>query len=174
MKNGLSKAVYKPHWSLLFHRYKSGTQSLGHWAHNEIDEFVMIKMKSHGLKPNEESDKERLLKKTESRSDRIAPSVVLQDQIFKWSITQCLWKNSGYLIGQSALWRKKWRSPGSMLHAMQQSRLSGRWSANHVALEIGWSMTMPTIPMINLWHINWRVIWSRMQPKKPAGYRFQS
>ena len=57
-------AKYEPHWAFVppkkspLPRIKDET-----WPKNEIDHFVLSKMEEHGLTPNEEADKERLLRR---------------------------------------------------------------------------------------------------------------
>jgi hypothetical protein len=57
-------AQYEPHWAFVppqqpaLPRVKNEA-----WPKNEIDRFVLSKMEEHGLSPNEEADKERLLRR---------------------------------------------------------------------------------------------------------------
>ena len=57
-------AKYEPHWAFVppkkspLPKTKNKT-----WPKNEIDHFVLSKMEEHGLTPNEEADKERLLRR---------------------------------------------------------------------------------------------------------------
>ncbi|WP_152267056.1 PSD1 and planctomycete cytochrome C domain-containing protein [Agriterribacter humi] len=57
-------AKYEPHWAFVppqkapLPKVKNKT-----WPKNEIDHFVLSKMEEHGLTPNEEADKERLLRR---------------------------------------------------------------------------------------------------------------
>jgi len=57
-------AVYEKHWAFIAPQKASiPTISNQKWARNEIDFFVAKKIESKGLQPNEETDKERLLKR---------------------------------------------------------------------------------------------------------------
>ncbi len=49
------------------------------WAKNEIDYFVLSKMKEKGLTPNEEADKERLLKRVSEDITGLPPSIQAMD-----------------------------------------------------------------------------------------------
>jgi len=77
-------AEYKPHWafippqkqSLPPTKYKS-------WATNEIDYFVAAKMEEKGLRPNEEADKARLLKRVAFDLTGLPPSLDLQNRFLR-------------------------------------------------------------------------------------------
>ncbi|MGN6352925.1 MAG: PSD1 and planctomycete cytochrome C domain-containing protein [Parafilimonas sp.] len=49
------------------------------WPKNEIDYFILSKMQSKGLKPNEEADKERLLKRVTEDITGLPPSLQAMD-----------------------------------------------------------------------------------------------
>ncbi len=57
-------AKYEPHWAFVPPQ-KSPVPKVKNktWPKNDIDFFVLSKMEEHGLSPNEESDKERLLRR---------------------------------------------------------------------------------------------------------------
>ncbi len=57
-------AKYEPHWAFVTPQ-KSPLPGIKDktWPKNEIDHFVLSKMEEHGLTPNEEADKERLLRR---------------------------------------------------------------------------------------------------------------
>ncbi|HWB24035.1 MAG TPA: PSD1 and planctomycete cytochrome C domain-containing protein [Chitinophagaceae bacterium] len=50
------------------------------WVKNEIDYFTLSKMKEKGLTPNEEADKERLLKKISLDITGLPPSIEMMDK----------------------------------------------------------------------------------------------
>jgi hypothetical protein len=50
------------------------------WSKNEIDRFVLSKLNTIGLKPSEESDKERLLKRVSLDITGLPPSIELMDE----------------------------------------------------------------------------------------------
>ncbi len=57
-------AHYEPHWAFVAPRKAAlPTVSDKDWPKNEIDYFVLKQMEGKGLAPNEEADKERLLKR---------------------------------------------------------------------------------------------------------------
>ena len=57
-------APYEPHWAFV-PPVKPAIPEVKEkdWAKNEIDYFILQKLEKKGLKPNEEADKERLLKR---------------------------------------------------------------------------------------------------------------
>jgi hypothetical protein len=74
-------AKYKKHWAFI----KPERPALPKvddtdWPKNEIDLFVLAKMEEHDFKPNEEADKERLLKRLTLDITGLPPSLDLQDR----------------------------------------------------------------------------------------------
>jgi Protein of unknown function (DUF1553)/Protein of unknown function (DUF1549)/Planctomycete cytochrome C len=73
-------AVYEKHWAFI-----SPVKTIlpevkdKRWVKNEIDYFTLAKMKEQGLAPNEETDKERLLKRVSLDITGLLPSVQLTD-----------------------------------------------------------------------------------------------
>src|SRR5690349_6673670 len=55
-------AKYEKHWAFLPPKSYPVPEA-DDWATNELDHFTYASMRDHGLKPNEEADKERLLKR---------------------------------------------------------------------------------------------------------------
>lgn len=49
------------------------------WANNEIDFFTLDRMRNKGLTPNEEADKERLLKRVSLDLTGLPPSIQMMD-----------------------------------------------------------------------------------------------
>ena len=74
-------AEYKTHWAFIAPQ----TQQLPeidktNWPKNEIDHFVLAKMESNGLSPNERADKERLLKRACFDLTGLSPTIEMQDK----------------------------------------------------------------------------------------------
>jgi len=75
----LQGAEYKPHWAFNPPEKRDPPeldQSI--WPQNEIDHFVFEKMREADLLPNEEADRERLLKRVSYDLTGLPPSVELQ------------------------------------------------------------------------------------------------
>ena len=82
-------AEYKPHWAFIAPQPQQLPETddkdptaIG-WAKNEIDHFVLDKMESMGLSPNEQADKERLLKRVSFDLTGLPPSIELQEKFLK-------------------------------------------------------------------------------------------
>lgn len=74
-------AKYKPHWAFIAPQSsKLPELSNENWPKNEIDHFTLAKMDENGLKPNEEADKERLLKRVSLDLTGLPPSLDLQNR----------------------------------------------------------------------------------------------
>lgn len=74
-------AVYKPHWSLIAPQSQKIPETENKkWAKNEIDHFILAKLESMGLSPNEEADKERLLKRVCFDLTGLPPTIEMQDR----------------------------------------------------------------------------------------------
>ncbi len=73
-------AKYEPHWAFIppkspeIPKVKNGT-----WPKNEIDYFVLQKLEVKGITPNEEADKERLLKRVCLDLTGLPPSMEMMD-----------------------------------------------------------------------------------------------
>lgn len=74
-------ARYETHWAFI-PPVKSEVPETGNksWAKNEIDHFILDKLKSNGLAPNEEADKERLLKRICFDITGLPPSIEMMDK----------------------------------------------------------------------------------------------
>lgn len=71
-------AVYKRHWSLLPpERPVVPTVRDKDWPRNEIDHFLLHRMEREGLRPNEEADKPRLLRRVSYDLTGLPPSAAL-------------------------------------------------------------------------------------------------
>ena len=77
-------AKYKPHWAFI---PPQKTEVPGgrdrNWARNEIDFFVLRKMKEHRLSPNPEADRSRLLKRLALDLTGLPPTLELQQQFLE-------------------------------------------------------------------------------------------
>lgn len=73
-------AKFKPHWAFI-PPVKPALPAVSDkdWAKNEIDVFVLAAMTQKGLNPNEEADKERLLKRVSIDLTGLPPALSLQD-----------------------------------------------------------------------------------------------
>lgn len=76
-------AKYKQHWAFITPQKLKLPKADQDWIINEIDNFVYAKMDEKGLKPNEEADKERLLKRVSFDLIGLPPSVEIQDRFLK-------------------------------------------------------------------------------------------
>lgn len=73
-------AKYERHWAFVAPQKKPLPKVKNEeWAKNEIDYFILGKMESKGLKPNEEADKERLLKRVTEDLTGLPPSIQAMD-----------------------------------------------------------------------------------------------
>lgn len=74
-------AEYKKHWAFIppqFNRLPKIRNNK--WPRNEIDYFTLVKMEENGLRPNEEADKSRLLKRLSFDLTGLPPSPDLQER----------------------------------------------------------------------------------------------
>ncbi|HMR91416.1 MAG TPA: PSD1 and planctomycete cytochrome C domain-containing protein [Chitinophagaceae bacterium] len=74
-------AKYEPHWAFI-PPAKQPLPDAGNskWVKNEIDHFILAKMKARGLSPNNEADKERLLKRVSFDITGLPPSEELMQK----------------------------------------------------------------------------------------------
>lgn len=73
-------AKYERHWAFVAPRKKPLPKVRNEeWPKNEIDYFILSKMESKGLKPNEEADKERLLKRVTEDLTGLPPTIQAMD-----------------------------------------------------------------------------------------------
>jgi hypothetical protein len=74
-------AKYESHWAFTPPvKAEVPTVADDKWSKNEIDRFVVSKLNSIGLKPAEESDKERLLKRVSLDITGLPPSLQMMDE----------------------------------------------------------------------------------------------
>jgi len=74
-------AVYEPHWAFV-PPVKSALPEIKNkdWVKNEIDYFILQKLERKELKPNEEADKERLLKRVSLDLTGLPPDISIMDR----------------------------------------------------------------------------------------------
>ncbi|UZD23331.1 PSD1 and planctomycete cytochrome C domain-containing protein [Algoriphagus halophytocola] len=72
-------AKYEPHWAFVKPE-KSSPPSVGDWATNEIDQFILKKMQSKGLEPNPEAEPHELIKRASLDLTGLPPSPELLDK----------------------------------------------------------------------------------------------
>ena len=74
-------AEYKPHWALIAPQPQQLPETKNKkWAKNEIDHFVLAKMETMDLSPNEVADKERLLKRVCFDLTGLPPTIEMQEK----------------------------------------------------------------------------------------------
>jgi hypothetical protein len=74
-------AEYKPHWAFIVPQPQQIPETENkNWAKNEIDKFILAKMESIDLSPNEQADKERLLKRVCFDLTGLPPTIEMQDK----------------------------------------------------------------------------------------------
>lgn len=73
-------AKFEKHWSFIAPEKPPLPDGDGAWAQNEIDRFTLRKMEEMGLEPNQEADKERLLKRVSLDLTGLPPSLELMDR----------------------------------------------------------------------------------------------
>ncbi|MFT3749416.1 MAG: PSD1 and planctomycete cytochrome C domain-containing protein [Agriterribacter sp.] len=74
-------AKYEKHWAFVAPQ-KSPLPKVENdkWPRNEIDYFILAKQEQRGLKPNEEADKERLLKRLSLDLTGLPPTIEMMDE----------------------------------------------------------------------------------------------
>jgi hypothetical protein len=76
-------AEYKKHWAFVAPKQPEVPKSGDDWVQNEIDEFILAKLEEKDLEPNEEADKERLLKRVYLDLIGLPPTLEQQDAFLK-------------------------------------------------------------------------------------------
>ena len=76
-------AVFQKHWSFIPPAKSRPPEIQNKWIRNDIDKFILDKMNSVGLNPNEESEKSWLLKRVSFDLTGLPPSLELQDFYLK-------------------------------------------------------------------------------------------
>jgi hypothetical protein len=73
-------AKYKPHWAFIAPKKTTPPEVDNEsWSKNEIDRFLLARMEEEGLAPNEEADKERLLKRISFDITGLPPTLEMQE-----------------------------------------------------------------------------------------------
>lgn len=72
-------AEYKKHWAFVPPQQPAVPETDDKWASNEIDQFVLAKLNEKHLEPNEEADRERLLKRVYLDLIGLPPTLEQQD-----------------------------------------------------------------------------------------------
>ncbi len=94
-------AHYKKHWAFIPPRMPAVPEvSEPNWPRNELDHFTLAAMEAAGLKPNEEADKERLLKRASLDITGLPPSLDLQERFLKDPSAQAYEKVVDELLAQ--------------------------------------------------------------------------
>jgi hypothetical protein len=74
-------AVYKPHWALIAPQPQKIPETKNkNWTKNEIDHFILEKLESKNISPNDEADKERLLKRVCFDLTGLPPTIEMQER----------------------------------------------------------------------------------------------
>jgi hypothetical protein len=77
-------AKYEPHWAFVVPK-KAPLPRVENtsWPKNEIDYFILQGLENRNIKPNEEADKERLLKRVSFDLTGLPPSIEMMDRFLK-------------------------------------------------------------------------------------------
>src|SRR4030095_2085464 len=74
-------AEYKPHWAFIAPQPQQLPETENKkWTKNEIDHFILAKMESMDLSPNDPADKERLLKRVCFDLTGLPPTIEMQER----------------------------------------------------------------------------------------------
>lgn len=76
-------AEYKKHWAFVAPEQPAVPKSGNDWVKNDIDEFVLAKLEEKNLEPNDEADKERLLKRVYLDLIGLPPTIEQQEAFLK-------------------------------------------------------------------------------------------
>jgi hypothetical protein len=76
-------AEYQKHWAFIPPQKTEVPETSDGWAKNEIDRFILAGMEREGLEPNEEADRERLLKRVFLDLTGLPPSIDKQQDFLK-------------------------------------------------------------------------------------------
>jgi len=94
-------ARYEKHWAFTVPK-KLPLPAVGikDWPQNEIDYFILQKMEQKGLTPNEQADKERLLKRISLDLTGLTPSLKMMDDFLADNSKEAYEKMVDYLLAQ--------------------------------------------------------------------------
>ncbi|SEJ29106.1 Planctomycete cytochrome C [Dyadobacter koreensis] len=74
-------AKYEKHWAFVAPKKPAVPEvKMTDWPKNEIDNFILQKQEEQGLKPNQEADKERLLKRLSLDLNGLPPGLQMMDE----------------------------------------------------------------------------------------------
>ena len=76
-------AKYQKHWAFIPPKSQEPPEVDSDWISNEIDRFVLSRIEDQNLEPNEQADKERLLKRVSFDITGLPPSIALQESFLK-------------------------------------------------------------------------------------------
>lgn len=100
-------AIYEPHWAFQVpHLPKVPRLQNESWAKNTIDYFIGEKLETLGLKPNEEADKERLLKRVCVDLTGLPPTLEMMDAFLADQSDRAYEKIVDQLLAQPAYGEK--------------------------------------------------------------------
>ncbi|WP_339714296.1 PSD1 and planctomycete cytochrome C domain-containing protein [uncultured Kriegella sp.] len=126
-------ATYKPHWAFTA-VYKPELPALENtdWANNEIDYFILRKLKGVGLAPNQTADRERLLKRVSLDITGLPPTPEIQKRFSQDKRADAYEKNVDELLASqqygekmAAPWLDVARYADS--HGFQNDQLRTMW-----------------------------------------------
>jgi hypothetical protein len=77
-------AKYKPHWAFIPpHKTAVPEVDDAEWPKNEIDHFILARLESNGIEPNEPADPARLLKRVSFDITGLPPTLAMQDKFLE-------------------------------------------------------------------------------------------
>ena len=100
-------AKYEKHWAFTVPKKQSLPQvSMKEWPQNEIDYFILQKLEQKEMKPNDEADKERLLKRLSLDLTGLPPTLKMMDDFLADKSSNAYEKMVDYLFQQPAYGEK--------------------------------------------------------------------
>lgn len=100
-------AKYEKHWAFTPPKKADLPEvSDKKWVKNEIDNFTLAKMEAKGLKPNEEANKERLLKRISLDITGLPPSIEMMDKFLNDNSPNAYEKMVDQLLANNAYGEK--------------------------------------------------------------------
>ncbi|CAN5168917.1 hypothetical protein BH23BAC2_BH23BAC2_15690 [soil metagenome] len=128
-------AKYEQHWSFVAPENQALPKiKKSEWVINEIDYFILQKLERNGLEPNQEADKERLLKRLSFDLNGLPPSLEMMDEFLADNsvnayekIVDKLLKNSTYGEKMAVHWMDISRYADSYGYQMDNYRSQWPW-----------------------------------------------
>lgn len=100
-------ARYEKHWAFVAPRKPALPEVEDKsWPTNEIDYFILSKQEDNGLKPNEQADKERLLRRLSLDLTGLPPTLKMMDDFLADNSANAYGKMADYLLAQPAYGEK--------------------------------------------------------------------